>query len=191
MGSHNNCHLIRSSQLLFFIMDGIILKLENLVTKLEKSKNSNLAKGIRGQLSDVKSGEIDGGDSLESLSVYESIAGGPLASFISTSNSIGGDLAQHAAMITAAFQAQRQFLQTASESKQPSSADIQKLLKPTADLINQIQQFRETNRRSDVFNHLSAISESIPALGWVSVAPTPAPYVKEMKDAGMFYTNRV
>lgn len=190
-------------------MDGIILKLENLVTKLEKSKNSNLAKEIHGQLSDVKSGKIDGlssivknlesqlggenegGDSSESLSVYESITGGPLASFISTSNSIGGDLAQHAAMITAAFQAQRQFLQTASESKQPSSADIQKLLKPTADLINQIQQFRETNRRSDVFNHLSAISESIPALGWVSVAPTPAPYVKEMKDAGMFYTNRV
>ena len=175
----------------------------------EKCKMMLILQEIRGQLSDVKSGKIDGlssivknlesqlggendgGDSLESLSVYESITGGPLASFISTSNSIGGDLAQHAAMITAAFQAQRQFLQTASESKQPSSADIQKLLKPTADLINQIQQFRETNRRSDVFNHLSAISESIPALGWVSVAPTPAPYVKEMKDAGMFYTNRV
>merc|ERR1712142_355218 len=102
MGSHNNCHLIRSSQLLFFIMDGIILKLENLVTKLEKSENINLAKEIRGQLSDVKRGKTDGlstivkklesqlgggnqsSDSSQSLSVYDSITAGPLASFIST-----------------------------------------------------------------------------------------------------------
>ena len=33
-------------------------------------------------------------------------------------------------------------------------------------------------------------SESVSALGWVVVAPTPAPYIKEMNDAGQFYTNR-
>jgi len=32
-----------------------------------------------------------------------------------------------------------------------------------------VQQFRESHRSSSVFNHLSAISESIPALGWVAV----------------------
>ena len=32
-----------------------------------------------------------------------------------------------------------------------------------------VQQFRENHRSSSVFNHLSAISESIPALGWVAV----------------------
>ena len=65
------------------------------------------------------------------------------------------------------------------------------------------QAFREKSRRSDFFNHLSAIrfslfvimifnhfSESVSALGWVVVAPTPAPYIKEMNDAGQFYTNR-
>jgi adenylyl cyclase-associated protein len=51
--------------------------------------------------------------------------------------------------------------------------------------------FREKGRRSEFFNHLSAISESIPALGWVTMAPTPAPFIKEMNDAGQFYTNRV
>ena len=30
-----------------------------------------------------------------------------------------------------------------------------------------------------------------PALGWVTVSPAPGPFVKEMNDAGMFYTNRV
>lgn len=65
------------------------------------------------------------------------------------------------------------------------------LLKPTSDQITAIQNFREKNRTSQFFNHLSAISESIPALGWVCVSPTPGPHVKEMNDAGQFYTNRV
>ena len=45
--------------------------------------------------------------------------------------------------------------------------------------------------RPTYFNHLSAISESIPAIGWVTVSPAPGPFVKEMNDAGQFYTNRV
>ena len=45
--------------------------------------------------------------------------------------------------------------------------------------------------RSDYFNHLSALSEAIPALGWVAVSPAPAPFILEMNHAGQFYTNRV
>jgi adenylyl cyclase-associated protein len=65
------------------------------------------------------------------------------------------------------------------------------LQKPMADKMVEIENFREKGRRCDYFNHLSAISESIPALGWINMAPTPAPFVKEMCDASMFYTNRV
>lgn len=48
-----------------------------------------------------------------------------------------------------------------------------------------------TNRKSTFFNHLSAVSEGIPAFGWILVAPTPGPHIKEMIDAAQFYTNRV
>uniref|UniRef100_A0A8C0IMN7 Adenylyl cyclase-associated protein n=1 Tax=Chelonoidis abingdonii TaxID=106734 RepID=A0A8C0IMN7_CHEAB len=65
------------------------------------------------------------------------------------------------------------------------------LLKPISDKIQEIQTFRERNRGSKMFNHLSAVSESIPALGWITVSPKPGPYVKEMNDAATFYTNRV
>uniref|UniRef100_A0A671LKE3 Adenylyl cyclase-associated protein 1-like n=1 Tax=Sinocyclocheilus anshuiensis TaxID=1608454 RepID=A0A671LKE3_9TELE len=58
-------------------------------------------------------------------------------------------------------------------------------------VIQEVQAFREKNRSSPLFNHLSAVSESVPALGWVAMAPKPGPYVKEMQDAAMFYTNRV
>ena len=38
---------------------------------------------------------------------------------------------------------------------------------------------------------MSALSEAIPALGWVTVSPAPAPFILEMNHAGQFYTNRV
>jgi len=43
------------------------------------------------------------------------------------------------------------------------------LLKPISEKIQEIQNFRERNRGSKMFNHLSAVSESIPALGWIAV----------------------
>lgn len=87
---------------------------------------------------------------------------------------------------------QLQFMKTAASRPAPSSQPEQvSLLGPTSNQIQAIQDFREKHRGSQFFNHLSAISESIPALGWVAVTPTPAPYVKEMNDAGQFYTNRV
>ncbi|KAI5750547.1 hypothetical protein M8J76_016563 [Diaphorina citri] len=126
-----------------------------------------------------------------SVAAFSDIVAGPLASYIALSNKIGGDVATHAKLVSEAFQAQQQFLTVASQSKDPGQSDKMRLLQPTSDKIAAIQALREKNRASPFFNHLSAISESIPALGWVTVAPTPAPYVKEMNDAGQFYTNRV
>ncbi|XP_014662087.1 PREDICTED: adenylyl cyclase-associated protein 1-like [Priapulus caudatus] len=66
-----------------------------------------------------------------------------------------------------------------------------KLLTPTSKKIQEVQQLREANRGKEHFNHLSGVGESIPALGWVTITPTPSPYVKEMVNAGQFFTNRV
>ena len=62
-----------------------------------------------------------------------------------------------------------QYIQLATTSAQPSADRQMDLLKPTSNQITVIQEFREKNRASPFFNHLSAISESIPALGWVCV----------------------
>lgn len=65
--------------------------------------------------------------------------------------------------------AQLTYLNYASQSAQPSMDQQMQLLKPTSDKIQAIQNLREKSRASAFFNHLSAISESIPALGWVTV----------------------
>ncbi|RZC40878.1 adenylyl cyclase-associated protein 1 [Asbolus verrucosus] len=126
-----------------------------------------------------------------SVQGFTNIIQGPLTQYLQISQQIGGDVGQHSQLVHNAFQVQFQYLTLASQSKQPSQPEIINLLKPTSDQISAIQDFREKNRSSKFFNHLSAISESIPALGWVTVSPAPAPYVKEMNDAGQFYTNRV
>lgn len=127
------------------------------------------------------------------MSVYgfQDILSGSFAQFLQLSGKIGGDVAQQAEFVNKAFNAQLQFIQLASTSSQPAQAQLAALLKPTSDQISAIQEFREKHRTSPFFNHLSAISESVPALGWVCVSPTPGPHVKEMNDAGQFYTNRV
>uniref|UniRef100_A0A087X5K0 Adenylyl cyclase-associated protein n=1 Tax=Poecilia formosa TaxID=48698 RepID=A0A087X5K0_POEFO len=125
------------------------------------------------------------------VEAYDDIISGPVAQYVALSQQIGGDVQKHADMMKQAFSSQRQLLATASSSQKPSDSVLTALLQPVSKAIQQVQAFREQNRTSPLFNHLSAVSESVPALGWVAMAPKPGPYVKEMQDAAMFYTNRV
>ncbi|XP_076176279.1 adenylyl cyclase-associated protein 1 isoform X1 [Ptiloglossa arizonensis] len=127
-----------------------------------------------------------------SVAGYEDLLAGPVKEYLQLSEKIGSDVATHSKLVEKAFQIQLEFIRTAATRAAPvSQSEKVSLLSLTSTQIEQIQDFREKNRGSQFFNHLSAISESIPALGWVAVSPTPAPYVKEMNDAGQFYTNRV
>ncbi|XP_039150709.1 adenylyl cyclase-associated protein 1 isoform X2 [Drosophila simulans] len=126
-----------------------------------------------------------------SVAGFEDIVTGPLSQYLTLSVKIGGDVAQHAELVRSAFGSQLQYVTLATQIAQPAQPKQAELLKPTSTQISAIQDFREKHRSSPFFNHLSAISESIPALGWVCVEKTPGPYVKEMNDAGQFYTNRV
>uniref|UniRef100_A0A674DYL5 CAP, adenylate cyclase-associated protein 1 (yeast) n=1 Tax=Salmo trutta TaxID=8032 RepID=A0A674DYL5_SALTR len=99
------------------------------------------------------------------VEAYDAIITGSVGQYMTLSQQIGGDVQKHASLTA--------------------------LLAPVSKVIQQVQTFREQNRSSPLFNHLSAVSESVPALGWVAMTPKPGPYVKEMQDAAQFYTNRV
>lgn len=122
---------------------------------------------------------------------YDDLLSGPFKAFLETSNKIGGDVAEIAKMVQSTFINQRAFLVMASKSQRPLDIELPQVLEPTGKKIQEVIAFRESKRQSPFFNHLSAISESIPGLSWVAVAPAPAPYVKEMGDSAVFYTNRV
>ncbi|KAL5014833.1 hypothetical protein ScPMuIL_009103, partial [Solemya velum] len=127
----------------------------------------------------------------ESVIAFENLIAAHIKKYVELSHVIGGDVQTQADLVQQAFQAQKEFLVQASRSKLPSQNVLMELLKPTSEKIQAIVDCREKNRRSNFFNHLSAISESVPCLGWVNVSPTPGPFVKDMADAGTFYSNRV
>ncbi|XP_037329911.1 adenylyl cyclase-associated protein 1 [Pungitius pungitius] len=158
----------------------LVQRLEVAVSRLENVSGSG-----------GSGGDSAGGAASVFVEAFDVIVSGPVAEYLSLSQKIGGDVQKHADMMKLAFNSQRQLLVIASSSQKPSDAVLTTLLQPVSKAIQQVQAFREQNRTSPLFNHLSAVSESVPALGWVAMAPKPCPYVKEMQDAAMFYTNRV
>uniref|UniRef100_A0A8C5L4F2 Adenylyl cyclase-associated protein n=1 Tax=Jaculus jaculus TaxID=51337 RepID=A0A8C5L4F2_JACJA len=167
-------------------MLGLVERLEHAVSRLELlSAGSHRSPGDCGEINGVIEGVAP------SVEAFDKLMNGMVAEFLKNSRILAGDVQTHAEMVHGAFQAQRAFLLMASQYQQPQENEVAALLKPISEKIQDIQAFRERNRGSSMFNHLSAVSESIPALGWVAVSPKPGPYVKEMNDAATFYTNRV
>ncbi|XP_007906941.1 adenylyl cyclase-associated protein 1 [Callorhinchus milii] len=161
-------------------MEALIQRLETAVIQLETVVQS----GVPG------AGSVDTACAAY-VEEFDEILAGPVAEYYKQSKGIGGDVFKHAEMVTTGLNLQRKFLVIASQCQKPSEAELTQILQPISAKIQEIQDFREKNRPSKQFNHLSAVSESIPALGWLTVAPKPGPFVKEMNDAAMFYTNRV
>nr|CAG4642617.1 EOG090X08PR [Evadne anonyx] len=162
----------------------LVQRLEVVATRLESAVDVKFSSSAPAVVEEVE--EVSA-----VIMAFDDIVSGPFAVYLDTSKKIGGDVATQAEMVQAGFKAQREFLQLASRCKAPAMDEMVKVLGPTSEAIQSVQSFREKKRTSPHFNHLSAISESIPALGWVTIAPAPGPYVKEMNDAGQFYTNRV
>ncbi|XP_064409519.1 adenylyl cyclase-associated protein 2 [Latimeria chalumnae] len=166
-------------------LQGLVERLEKAVVRLE-----SVSEKLHGPASDDIVNGVNGG-LMPYVDAFDRLLSGAVAEYLKNSKVLGGDVEVHAEMVHAAFQAQRSFILIASKHQQPAENEMPMLLKPISEKICEIQNFRERNRGSKVFNHLSAVSESIPALGWIAVDPKPGPYVKEMNDAATFYTNRV
>ncbi|XP_077051849.1 adenylyl cyclase-associated protein 2 [Siphateles boraxobius] len=172
-------------------MEALVERLEKAVVRLE-AVAGKLQFGPGGVANGdiISSHMINGGES-QSMEAFDLLLSGSVSEYVKTSTAIGGDVAKHAEMVNNALQIQRSFLKMSMTHREPAKTELADLLRPLSEQIHEVQSFREKNRGSDLFNHLSAVSESIPALGWVAVCQKPGPYVKEMNDAAMFYTNRV
>uniref|UniRef100_A0A8C4LXM3 Adenylyl cyclase-associated protein n=1 Tax=Equus asinus asinus TaxID=83772 RepID=A0A8C4LXM3_EQUAS len=165
--------------------------MQNLVERLERAVGRLEAVS---QSSDMHCGHGDSAPKAGTapyVQVFDSLLAGPVAEYLKISKEIGGDVEKHAEMVHTGLKLERALLVTASQCQQPAGNKLSDLLAPISEQIQEVITFPEKNQGSKLFNHLSAVSESIQALGCVAVAPKPGPYVKEMNDAAMFYTNRV
>jgi adenylyl cyclase-associated protein len=166
----------------------LVQRLEQVTVRLEKISNKQDSLAV----SEDSSSAMANTNTHTCVVDFDGFIHSDVHHFVELSKKIGGDLCGLADLVQRAFAAQRQFIVMALTSAKPGNqTQMQQFLQPTADKINEVTKYRESKRSSPLFNHLSTISESIGALGWVCQEPAPGPYVKEMLAASQFYSNRV
>jgi len=124
---------------------------------------------------------------------FDELLDGPVKTYSELSKAVGGLVEEQATYVCSLFAAQREMISLATQSqKPPLTSDVfRQLLEPTQVELVKVIEIRDKNRPSPLSTHLTAVAEGIPALGWVTIEPKPAPYVGEMKDSAQFYANRV
>ena len=70
-------------------------------------------------------------------------------------------------------------------------ADYMDLLKPLQDDLRTVIDVRDANRGSPVFNHLSAVAESIGVVAWVTMDNKPFKHVDESLGSAQYFGNRI
>ncbi|KAJ5147228.1 hypothetical protein N7526_000580 [Penicillium atrosanguineum] len=125
----------------------------------------------------------------EQIQDFDALIKKDVQNFVDLGAKIGGEVAQQSKAVLQAFQAERTYLYVSTKAKKPEHqpAELMTDLHKASDSINNI---RENARASPLFNHLSAISEGIVALGWFFESK-PAEFVTEMMGGIEYYGNKV
>ncbi|KAA3680860.1 adenylyl cyclase-associated protein [Paragonimus westermani] len=169
-------------------LESLLDRLEKVTQYLEAKANSDMNRFPASRTQFASKGDAKSSPSLRD---FDDLIAGPLQEFINLSGKIGGDVKEQSVLLKNCFNSQRKLLELAAEHSKPSESQLADLIKACGDPINTVVQFKDQKRSSSLFNHISAVAESVLALGWINVSPTPAPYVKSMQDAAQFFTNRV
>ncbi|KAH8659289.1 adenylate cyclase associated N terminal-domain-containing protein [Tricladium varicosporioides] len=130
----------------------------------------------------------------ESVEEFDAFIDASVKKYVTLSNDLGGSVAEQASSVLRAFIGQRKFILLTTKAKKPdlNSPAFMQLLKPLQEAITSVVDIREKEpRNSPIFNHLSAVSESITVLAWVTVDPKPNKHVEECLGSSQFYGNRV
>eukprot|EP01088_Endostelium_zonatum_P000873 TRINITY_DN11133_c0_g1_i1.p1 TRINITY_DN11133_c0_g1~~TRINITY_DN11133_c0_g1_i1.p1 ORF type:complete len:499 (+),score=160.06 TRINITY_DN11133_c0_g1_i1:82-1578(+) len=132
-----------------------------------------------------------GGSSSAFVSAYEGLISQFINEYVRLSAQIDPDVEKQAKAVQAAVNAQRNFLDIASQSKKPADAEFAKLLQSTSQAISDVQKVNTKGKGHPKFNYLNTLAEGIAALGWVAVTPAPAPFVDEARASSEFYSNKI
>ncbi|XMA16489.1 hypothetical protein WAI453_009280 [Rhynchosporium graminicola] len=129
----------------------------------------------------------------ESVEDFDAFIAMTVKKFVNFSDELGGPVAEQASSVLRAFAGQRKFILITTKAKKPdmSSPVFMQLLKPLQDSITSVSELRDANRGSPVFNQLSAVSESIGVLAWVTMDTKPHKHVEESLGSAQYWGNRV
>ncbi|KIO17541.1 hypothetical protein M407DRAFT_246716, partial [Tulasnella calospora MUT 4182] len=117
-----------------------------------------------------------------------------LKRYLDLSEKVGGPVWDQAKLVKNLLETQRDIIYCATQCAKPAGTDFPTVLKPLIDGLDAITKLKEANRAGphrDLFDHLSAVADGAPAVGWIAAEGKPASVVSEAKDACQFFANRV
>ena len=96
---------------------------------------------------------------------------------------------EQAKSVLSAFEAERTYLLVSTKAKQPEGQPPE-LMTDLHRHVSIVDDYRESNRASPFFTHLSAVSEGIVAIGWI-VEKRPPDFVSGVLGGAQYWGNKV
>lgn len=171
-------------------LEAVTARLESVEAQLVGGASAAPAAGSSSSSSGAAAGA---GAGAPWVSEFDELVVDTIAKYVAATEKIGNaELKAQAGFVDQAVKAHRAFLNIASKAKKPAKPEtLVALLKPTSDAITKVIETRDKARGNALWNHLSAVSEAIPALGWVTIEPTPGPFADQFRGNSEFYTNKL
>lgn len=177
-------------------LNSIVQRLEAAVARLESAQGHPAASSSSSR--DVALvGAVSSSDSTEAfVAAFDSLIESHVGRLLAAADKIGGQVLQGSQLLKEAFAVERSIVLATSKCKQPDATELQKLLKPLGDTLIKGTALTD-GKRTDAYNHLKVIAESLSALTWVAFTGKdcgmsfPVAHVEESWQSAEFYNNKV
>ncbi|KAL4180568.1 hypothetical protein AMTRI_Chr13g92730 [Amborella trichopoda] len=169
-------------------MESLIQRLEAAVSRLEAVNGGFRPASLPETSSDSKTDQA--------IDAYSELMEKSLSRVLASAQKIGGQVLDATKVLEEAFSVQRGLLIRIKQTQKPDVSALSEFLKPLNEVVMKANALTE-GRRSDFFNHLKTIADSLTALAWIAYlgkdcGPSlPAAHVEESWQMAEFYNNKV
>lgn len=173
-------------------LSSIVQRLEAAVARLESVQGHATATSSSSR--DLAASSSDSVDAC--VAAFDSLIDSHVGHVLAAADKIGGQILHGSQLLKEVFSVERSIILAISKCKQPDATELQKLLKPLGDILSKGSALTD-GKRTDAYNHLKVIVESLSALTWVAFTGKdcgmsfPAAHVEESWQAAEFYNNKV
>ncbi|KAF4125321.1 adenylyl cyclase-associated protein [Geosmithia morbida] len=127
----------------------------------------------------------------ESVEEFDAYLKSTVEKYVNISKEIGGTVAKQAAEVLKGFQEQRKLILISTKAKKPDMSGLQSLTQPINSAVMAVMDIKDSSRGDPLSNHLTAVSDGIMVMGWVTLDNRPFKHVDESLGSAQFFGNKV
>ncbi|CAI5535254.1 unnamed protein product [Closterium sp. Naga37s-1] len=174
-------------------MDVLVARLEAAVARLEASLPSQTSTATSAPAASASAAASDH----PSVVAFDAILTANLQKVMAAAEKVGSaEVTAATKALAEAFEAEKKIVAAIAACKKPDTSALPKLLEPLGAAMAAASKLTE-GKRTDAYNHVKAVAESVAALTWVAYSgkdcgmSLPGPHIDETWPAAEFYTNKI